>query len=172
MQRLANDENGFHRKCTLSPSCWRAPIIVPDPPQHGQAVVKTGLPAVLWSFSSCYPYFARFRKHADVPLELAEVLVDGALRIPRISGPAKLYSMVPSGLHSISRSTPLACHSAATPPLDVGMIEVGSMVLSSRAFSNSHRRPAAASGLGGILPSGRLVSCQGSRLSALVVEGE
>ena len=50
------------------------------------------------------------------------------------------------------------------------MIAVGSMVLSSRASRNSRRSAAAASGLGGILPSGRSVSCQGSWLSAFLVD--
>ena len=102
-------------------------------------------------------------------LELAEVRLDRALVFVHArSGEVVFHRAVgvAPDFQVNSTGVPLGRH----PPFDVGMIAVGSMVLSSRAFRNSRRSAATASGLGGILPSGRSVSCQGSWLSVFVVD--
>ena len=109
-------------------------------------------------------------QHSDVPLELGQCFIHQALVFFYSRSGEVVFDRVPLGSHSISRSNPLTCHSAVTPPRQVGTMPVGGIVLSSSAIvSSQSSRAAAASGWGGVLPSGRFVSNQGRRAMAAVV---
>ena len=76
-------------------------LVVSNPSQNGQAVVETAFLRFCGHFEN--GLFRPFEQHGYMLPELFELGVTG----PSYSstfGPAKLYPVVPSGSHSISRS--------------------------------------------------------------------